>query len=125
MKRKLIRTLLFLLYLGHFLLETAHAGEADVIAVEIKNMGDRLYSFDVTVSHQDEGWEHYANSWEINGSDGVVYGTRTLHHPHIEEQPFTRSLSGVKIPLGVKTITVRAHDLVHKYGGTTLTIAVP
>ena len=30
--------------------------------------------------------------------DGKVLGYRKLHHPHENEQPFTRSLSGVEIP---------------------------
>lgn len=119
------KTILFLIYLGITLISTAQAGEADVIAVEVKKQGDQMYAFDVTVSHNDEGWEHYANSWEVVGPDGVVYGTRTLHHPHVNEQPFTRSKSGIKIPAEVKIITVRAHDSVHEYGGAVFTVAVP
>jgi hypothetical protein len=46
-----------------------------------------------------------------------VLGTRTLYHPHVEEQPLTRSLSGVRIPDGVTSVIVRAHDLEHGYGG--------
>jgi hypothetical protein len=120
-----MKTILFLIYLGNILIGTAQAGEADVIAVEVKKQEDQLYAFDVTVSHNDEGWGHYANSWEVVGSDGVVYGTRTLLHPHVDEQPFTRSKSGIKIPTEVKIITVRAHDSVHEYGGAVFTIAVP
>lgn len=121
----LMNTILFLLYLRLFLPGTAQAGEADIIAVEVNGQGDRLYTFDVTVSHKDEGWKHYADKWEIIGSDGVLYDTRTLHHPHVDEQLFRRSKSGVKIPESVKTLTVRAHDSVHEYGGIVMTIAVP
>jgi len=32
-------------------------------------------------------------------------------------QPFTRSLSGVQIPDGIKQVVVRGHDSVHGYGG--------
>jgi hypothetical protein len=47
---------------------------------------------------------------------------RTLHHPHVEEQPFTRSLSGVRVPAGVDQVSVRARDSVHGYGGETVTV---
>jgi len=43
--------------------------------------------------------------------------TRTLLHPHVDEQPFTRSQSGIAIPAGVDQVRVRAHDLVHGFGG--------
>jgi hypothetical protein len=46
-----------------------------------------------------------------------LLGTRTLLHPHETEQPFTRSLAGVRIPNEVAEVTVRAHDRVHGYGG--------
>jgi hypothetical protein len=71
----------------------------------------------VTVKHQDEGWQHYADAWEIVAPDGQVLATRTLYHPHVNEQPFTRSLSGVVIKPAIKVVTVRAHDSVHAYGG--------
>ena len=103
----------------------AYAGEADVADVKISMTGKNVYRFDVTVSHADEGWNHYADKWDIVAPDGTVLGTRILYHPHEDEQPFTRSLSGVKIPGSINEVTVRAHDSVHGYGGKTVTIAVP
>ena len=104
---------------------TVYAGEADVVEVNVTHTGDETYKFDVTVRHADEGWEHFANKWDVTAPDGTVLGTRILAHPHVEEQPFTRSLSGVKIPENLAEVTVRAHDLVHGYGGKTLVVAVP
>lgn len=101
------------------------AGEADVVEVKIIATEAGIYQFDVTLSHRDEGWEHYANKWEVVGSDGTVIGTRILHHPHVQEQPFTRSLSGVKISPKYSTVTVRAHDSVHEYGGRVVTTDLP
>jgi hypothetical protein len=49
--------------------------------------------------------------------NGKVLATRVLAHPHVDEQPFTRSQSGIAIPQGVTTVSVRAHDLVDGYGG--------
>ena len=103
----------------------AYGGEANVISVEVKQTGMNIYRFEVTVRHNDKGWKHYANKWDIVASDGTVLGTRTLYHPHVQEQPFTRSLSGVKIPDGIERVTIRAHDSVHEYGGKTITVDLP
>jgi hypothetical protein len=43
--------------------------------------------------------------------------TRVLLHPHENEQPFTRSQSGILLPEGTTQVTVRAHDLVDGFGG--------
>ncbi|NNL76948.1 MAG: hypothetical protein HKO68_11480 [Desulfobacterales bacterium] len=101
---------------------TVYAGEADVIEVNARPTGEGLYSFNVTVRHADEGWNHYADKWDVVSPDGSVLGTRTLYHPHVDEQPFNRGLSGVKIPEGIDRVTVRAHDSVHGYGGKTVTV---
>lgn len=102
-----------------------NAGEAEVIAVDVTRSSDGTYRFDVTVQHADEGWKHYANRWEVLAPDGTVLGTRTLYHPHVDEQPFTRSLSGVVIPPNVSKVTVRAHDLVHGDGGAEIVVEIP
>ena len=103
---------------------TSHAGEAEIVGVEIEKQQSQSYTFRVTVSHQDEGWDHYADRWDIIGPDGTVLASRILHHPHVDEQPFTRSLSGVKIPESIDKITVRAHDNVHGLGMTTPPISL-
>ncbi len=101
------------------------AGEADVTAVDVTRTGERTFQFHVTVSHSDEGWKHYADRWEIVAPDGSILGTRTLYHPHDDEQPFTRSLPGVRIPEGIRKVTIRAHDSVHEYGGKTTVVVLP
>lgn len=100
------------------------AGEADVIGVQVDKSGSS-YSFDVTVQHNDTGWQHYADKWDIVGPDGQILATRILYHPHVNEQPFTRSLSGVEIGAGVSSVVIRAHDLVHGYGGREMTVELP
>lgn len=101
------------------------AGEADVEKVKISKESAGSYRFDVTVRHDDKGWDHYANKWEVVAPDGKVLGTRILAHPHDTEQPFTRSLGGVKIPAGVEKVRVRAYDSVHGAGGTEQEVVVP
>ncbi len=103
----------------------ATAGEADVEAATAKRAGNGTWTFDVTVRHADEGWDHYANRWDVIAPDGTVLGSRTLFHPHENEQPFTRSLAGVSVPDEVKTVTIRAHDSVHGDGGRQFTLTQP
>jgi hypothetical protein len=103
---------------------TARAGEADVIDVTATK-GTTGWTFNVTVRHDDKGWEHYADRWDVLAPDGTVLGSRTLLHPHVGEQPFTRSLSGVAIPAGITQVTIRAHDKVHGLGGTELVVDLP
>lgn len=110
--------------LGLVMPVTALAGPADVLAAEARPSGG-TWSFDVTVQHADSGWDHYADAWRVVGPDGTVYGTRTLLHPHVDEQPFTRSLGGVEIPAGVAEITVEAHDSVHGWGGAAVRAPLP
>lgn len=101
---------------------TALAGPADVVAATARCSAASVCSFDVTVRHADEGWEHYADRWEVVGPDGRVLATRVLRHPHVNEQPFTRSLGGVAIPVSISTVSIRAHDSVHGFGGAEMTV---
>ena len=104
---------------------SAHADFADVIRVEATATGNGHYRFDVTVRHADEGWDHFANKWDIIGPDGTVIATRVLYHPHVSEQPFTRSLPDVSIPEGITAVSIRAHDSVHGYGGREISVELP
>jgi hypothetical protein len=120
-----LKLIIWILTCTFLIAATAYAGEADIVDVKIRMAAKDTYSFDVTVRHADEGWEHYADKWDVMAPDGTVLGTRTLYHPHVDEQPFTRSLSGVKIPDSIQEVTLRAHDSVHGYGGKTVTVEVP
>ena len=101
-------------------------GEADanVLFVQASQEPDGSWTFGVTVSHPDTGWDDYADGWDVVTPEGTVLKpnpddafTRVLLHPHENEQPFTRSQRGIVIPNGVTTITVRAHDSVDGFGG--------
>ena len=98
------------------------AGKADVLGVEVRKENGGTYAFSITVRHDDEGWKHYADRWEVMSPDGKVLGTRVLSHPHVNEQPFTRSLSGVRIPGQPTVVTVRAKCNVHGFGGREVTV---
>lgn len=107
------------------------AGEADVVDVEIAcrpapgNRPQSICQLTVAVQHADAGWDHFANRFEVVGPKGGVLGTRVLRHPHVEEQPFRRSLARVRIPHSVGSVTIRAHDLVHELGGAEQIVKVP
>ena len=103
----------------------AAAGEADVEKVAVSQTAPGSFRFDVTVRHGDEGWDHYANAWQVLGPGGQVLGERVLLHPHETEQPFTRSLSGVAVPDDIKTVTIRARDSVHEFGGKETSVDLP
>ncbi|MBE0509131.1 MAG: hypothetical protein K0A95_06825 [Chromatiales bacterium] len=79
-----------------------------------------VWTVHLRVQHEDSGWEHYADAWRIVDEQGSVLGTRTLYHPHVDEQPFTRSLSGLQIPPDVQVVIVEAHDNVHGWSSDRL-----
>ncbi|MGF1476608.1 MAG: hypothetical protein ACFB6S_13690 [Geminicoccaceae bacterium] len=101
------------------------AGDVTVVDTVVTAEGGNSYRFDVTLEHADEGWDHYADGWEVVGPDGEVLGTRPLAHPHVNEQPFTRSLSGVTIPEGITTVRIRANDSVHGKSELSEEVALP
>lgn len=107
------------------LVAPAGAGEADVLEARAEREEGGTYRFVATVRHSDEGWEHYARAFEVLGPEGTVLGTRVLRHPHVEEQPFARSLRGVAVPEGVSRVRVRALDSVHGSGGEERSVALP
>lgn len=100
------------------------AGEADVLNAKISAIGGGVFKIDVTVRHEDAGWDHYVNRWDILDLDGNVLGSRVLAHPHDNEQPFTRSLT-LNLPEGISVVIIRAHDSVHGLGGVSFELAIP
>ena len=102
----------------------AGSADADVLFVRAEQTAEGVWTFRVTVEHPDQGWEDYADGWDVVLPDGTVVKpdpdspfTRLLLHPHENEQPFTRSQSGIEIPEGLKEVRVRAHDIVDGFGG--------
>ena len=93
-------------------LGSAIAGDVEVVETRFQQQANG-WVVSTTLRHDDSGWEHYADAWRVVTETGEVLGTRTLFHPHEQEQPFTRSLSGLVIPKGVSLVFVEAHDKVH------------
>ena len=91
----------------------AHANEVKVLAADFNQSGDHSWTVSVTLKHDDTGWEHYADDWRVVDDNDNILGNRVLFHPHVDEQPFTRSLGNVKIPPGISTVYIEAHDKLH------------
>lgn len=103
---------------------SVYAADANVLYVRAVQQVDVTWTFYVTVEHPDAGWEDYADGWDVVLPSSEVIKpdenspfTRLLLHPHENEQPFTRSQSGIIIPSNTAFVVVRAHDLVDGYGG--------
>lgn len=83
------------------------------------------WTISVTLSHPDSGWEHYADGWQVLAPDGTGLGFRLLAHPHVNEQPFTRSLSGVSIPEDLDHVLIRPRCLVDGLSSLDFRIDLP
>lgn len=101
---------------------TARA-DPPVVEHAVISPGASGHSLSVTLSHPDTGWDHYANGWRVETADGTVLGLRDLAHPHVAEQPFTRSLTGVILPDGIDKVFIRARCNID--GWATETLALP
>ena len=101
-----------------FLMASSLAADpATVEAITAQQTGEG-WRFDVTIRHADTGWDDYADGWRVLDMEGNILGTRILHHPHVNEQPFTRSLTGVTIPAGITEVQIETKDSVGGWVGT-------
>lgn len=100
----------------------ASANEVEIVDVKAHQGTNQSWSFAVTLKHVDEGWEHYANEWQVIAPDDKILATRTLYHPHVDEQPFTRNTSGVKIPASITSVRIIARDTVHGHAKTAMQV---
>ena len=100
------------------------ADPVEITAVEATRQGDS-WRFDVTVRHPDTGWDHYADGWRVEDAQGNPLAMRVLTHPHVNEQPFTRSQSGVVIPDGMGEVFVRARCNVDGWNADTTVFVLP
>ena len=94
----------------------------DILAAEAVPADDGSWQFNVTVSSPYDSPERYADAWRVVSEDGTELGIRVLTHDHANEQPFTRSESGIVIPSDVTTVRVEGRDLANGWGGGTLTV---
>ena len=97
----------------------------DVVAVKVRAGAGGTFDFDATVSSPYDTPQRYADAFRVAGKNGQVYGERVLLHDHAGEQPFTRDLYGVVIPVGIRVVVVQARDHKNGYGGKSVEVALP
>jgi hypothetical protein len=97
----------------------------DVVDVRVQARGENRFDFDATLSSPYDTPQRYADAFRVMSTEGVAYGERTLFHDHASEQPFTRDLYGVFIPLQVRTVVVQGRDRKYGYGGKTVNVDLP
>ena len=102
----------------------ASADPARIEAVEAHERADG-WVISVTLLHADTGWEDYADGWRVELPDGTVLAQRVLEHPHVTEQPFTRSKTGIAIPEGVETVHVRARTVTDGWDSRSVVLDLP
>lgn len=105
--------------------QTVLADPAEIVEATAKAQGSGGWSISVTLLHPDTGWDHYADGWEVLSPKGTRLGYRELLHPHVNEQPFTRSLGGVTIPEGLDHVLIRAKCSVDGWGEETYRLDLP
>ena len=101
----------------------AIADPATITAIKASPSVD-AWRFSVTVAHSDTGWDDYADGWEVRLPDGTVLGERVLAHPHVNEQPFTRSAT-ISVPAGVKEVELFVSESVGGYGAQAYPFLLP
>lgn len=102
----------------------AQADPAEIVGATLSQSGG-TWRADVTIRHGDTGWDDYADGWRVEAPDGTILGTRTLYHPHVEEQPFTRSLTGIELPDTLTEVRIRARTNTDGWAETTVTVPLP
>ncbi|THH36193.1 hypothetical protein E4Z66_14175 [Aliishimia ponticola] len=99
--------------------------DAPVIENVTATKNGATWRFDVTLSHPDTGRDHYADGWRVLDMQGNELGYRELFHPHVNEQPFTRSLSGITIPDGTAQVLIEARDNKDGWSGQKIPFTLP
>ncbi len=96
----------------------------DVVDASAQRNGE-TWTFSVTVSSPYDSADRYADGWRILAPDGTELGFRLLTHDHANEQPFTRTLDGVRVPDEIDVVTIEGRDLQNGYGGATFELRLP
>ena len=95
---------------------------AEVVYVAAMQIEDGTWCFKTTVKHNDLGWEHFADAWEVTDLEGTQLSYREITHPHVNEQPFTRRLCEIKIPAEITKVIVRARNNTNGFGGQSIEV---
>ncbi len=97
----------------------------NVLSATVRSAGANTFDFDVTISSRYDTPQRYADGFRVTRTTGEVLGERTLWHDHQGEQPFTRDLYGVRIPVGIRVVRIQGRDKQHGYGGQAIDVRLP
>lgn len=97
------------------------AGEPEIVSAKAERSG-MGWRISVTLKHDDETWDTFADGWEVRDMAGNQLGFRELMHPHTAGVPFTRSLPSVMIPDGTRKVQIRARCKADGWGNQLYTI---
>lgn len=95
---------------------------AQVKNVKATQSKDGSWCFNVQVRHNDQGWSHYSDGWQVTDLAGNELGVRLLAHPHDTEQPFTRRQCNIAIPDELSKVVVSAKCNKHGFGGRSVEV---
>ncbi|TMM52753.1 hypothetical protein [Sulfitobacter sabulilitoris] len=110
--------------IGLCILPVTAFAEPPVIENVAATRSGGTWRFDVTIRHPDSGWDHYADGWRVLDMNGKELAMRPLAHPHTDEQPFTRSLSGVTVPADAAQVQVQARDYPNGWNSDTTVVTL-
>lgn len=85
---------------------TAHADAPKVVAAKAEREGNR-WMIEVTLQHEDTGWDHFATGFEVQGPDGSRLGYLELTHPNVGTPTVEAELTGLNIPADVTYVLIR------------------
>lgn len=95
-----------------------------ILDVSVKSTGS-TFSFTVTISSPYDTHERYADGFRVLDTEGNEMGLRVLWHDHANEQPFSRSLTGVKIPSDITSVFIEARDKTYGWSGVLEEVTLP
>lgn len=107
------------------LLPAAAAADPPQVTAVRASVSDGTWRIEVTLTHPDTGWEHYADGWRVLDAAGNRIALRTLLHPHVDEQPFTRALTGIAVAAGTAEIFIEPRCSVEGWSGVQTRVTLP
>ncbi len=93
------------------------AQKADVIEAKVKKSFGGKYVAYVKIDHKDEGYEHFADRWEIFDQNGKRLTIRIIFSPTTEKETIESYLYGFAVPEGTKKLIFKAHCNKDGWGG--------
>lgn len=61
----------------------------------------------VTIQHDDSGWDHFADGFEVQAPDGTRLGYRELTRPNVGQRTQDVDMTGLKLPEGIGYVLIR------------------